>query len=396
MADRQRQYQREEKKLKKEKKRKIILWTVAGVIAIALVVMKVSEININSITDRFTDENGKFTLTDGVTEDNFPYSIDSASNVILTNTNNRIGVLTPSSFTVISPKDGKTEYGFEHGYSNPVIDKAGVYTLIYDQGGKGFRLDSTSAAVYQKTVDNTVLCGTVNKKGLVAMAENISAKHCSMSVVNDSLETLFSENISDGYIIDMALTSNSKKLAVAKVSSVNASLEITVCVYWLSSGELLSEVKLPQGALVDIRYNGNSLYAVGDSYVGVIKNDSEYTDVYKSGTISNVCFDYSAKDELVIVHSEFDNSNTNICSVISSSCKVKTDINISGTVKDVSASSSRIMVQTTNEILAFSYRGKEKGSADCNDSVKSICTLGNQLFRHRQTIIEKSEVNLDN
>ena len=395
MADRQRQYQREEKKLKKEKKHKIILWALFTILVIVLVIMRVSEININSVVDRFTDESGKFTLTDGVKDENFPYTIDSSKNVILTDANNKLGVLTPSSFTVVDASDGNTEYVFEHGYSNPVIDKSGIYTLIYDQGSNGYRLDTTSASVYQKTADNPILCGAVNKKGLVAIAENISAKHCSISVINDSLEAVFSENISDGYIVDMALSANGKKLAVIKVSSVNAALEVTACIYKLPSGENLGTVKLPQGALIDARYNGNSLYTVGDSYAGIVKNDNEYTEVYKAGTVSNVCFDYSAKDELILVHSEFDNSTTNICSVISSSGKVRTDINISGAVKDVSASSSRIMVLTANEILAFSYRGKEKGSADCNDSVKSICTLGNQVFCHRQTIIEKSEVSLD-
>ncbi|MCH5316168.1 MAG: hypothetical protein J1E81_09655 [Eubacterium sp.] len=396
MADRQRQYDREERKLKKEKKRKIILWSVFGVLTLILVIMRVSEININSVIDRFTDENGKFSLTDGVTDDNFPYSIDSSKNVILTNVNNRLGVLTPSSFTVINASDGNAEYVFDHGYSNPVIDKSGVYTIVYDQGAKSFRLDTTSSAVYQKTTENQILCATVNKKGIAAIAENISAKHCSINVYNTSLETIFSKNISDGYIVDMALSANGKKLAVIKLGSVDASLDITAYVYKITTGELLGTVKLPQGSLVDIRYNGDSLYTIGDSYVGVVKNDSEYEEVLKAGTVSNVCFDYSPSGELVIVHSEFDNSNSNVCSVISSSGKIKTDVNISGSVRDISASSSRITVLTTNEILSFSYRGQEKGSADSNDTVKSICTIGNRVLRHRQTIIEKSEVSLDN
>ncbi|MCM1285539.1 MAG: DUF5711 family protein [Acetobacter sp.] len=392
MEDNQRKNRRREKRLKKDRRNKIIIWSILAVIVIILVIMRVCEININSVKDHFTDENGNFSLTDGVVNDNFPYSIDSAERVILRNCNNRLGILTPSSFTVINCSKGETEYEFEHGYSNPVVANSGVYTLIYDQSSKGYRLDTTSSEIYKEESENSIFCGDVSKNGTVALATTSSKKQCEITVYKESLKVLFNTAFSDGYVINMALMENSNKLAVAKVSSKNASLVTTICIYNVGNGELLSSVVLPEGALVDIKYSGSNLYVVGDSYIGVIKGDDTYVEVYKAGSISTVSFDYTPSGDLIAAHNAFDKSTENTISVIKASGKIKNEITVTGNIKDVSATSSLVSVLAGGNIYSYSISsGDEKGVITSDESAKSICRLGSEVFLHKQSIIEKSE-----
>lgn len=392
MADNQRENKRREKRLKKDRRNKIIIWSILAVIVIVLVIMRVSEININSVKDRFTDEQGNFSLTDGVVQNNFPYSIDSAEKVILKNCNNRLGILTPGSFTIINSSKGEAEYEFEHGYSNPVVSNSGVYTLIYDQSAKGYRLDTTSSEIYKEESENSIFCGDVSKNGTVALATTSSKKQCEITVYKESLKVLFNIAFSDGYVINMALMENANKLAVAKISSKNASLVTTICIYNVSNGELLGSVPLPNGALVDIQYNGSNLYAVGDSYVGVIKGDDTYEEVYKAGTISTVCFDYTPSGDLILAHNAFDKSTENTVSIIKASGKIKNEIAVSGNIKDISAASSVVSVLAGGNIHSYSISsGDEKGVIASDESAKSICRLGSEVFLHKQSIIEKSE-----
>lgn len=391
MADNQRKMQREEKRLKKDRRNKIIIWTLIAVVVIVLAVMRVCEININSVKEHFTDENGKLSISDGVGEDSFPYSVDYTKNVILANVNNRLGVLTPSSFTVINSSNGSCEYTFEHGYSNPVMKASGVYTLVFDQGADSFRLDTTGGAVYEKKSESTLFCGDVSKNGSVAIATASKTKRCDFLVYDNTMNLKFSESVSDGYVISVALSDNGKKLAVAWVDSVNAGLSTTVTVYNVKSGEREAEIKLPQGSMADLRFSGKNIFVVGDSYAGVIKND-RYVDIYKIGEMQTVCFDYTPSGELVLVHNSFDNSTSNVVSIIKSSGKIKTEIKVSGNVKDVSAASSVVTVLTGNKLYSFaSANGKEKSATDCDESVNSICRLGSEVFCHRQTNIDKCD-----
>ena len=101
MAGNQRKIEREERREQRERKHKLIVWIVIAIVVLALIIMKICEVNVNSIKDRFTDANGNFTLTEGVVTDNFPFSLDASQNVIVTDFNNMLGVLTPNSFTVL-------------------------------------------------------------------------------------------------------------------------------------------------------------------------------------------------------------------------------------------------------------------------------------------------------
>ena len=62
MPNNEREIARLERQHKKERKKKIIIWIILALIILLLAVMKVLEIDYNSIKNRFTDENGKFTI----------------------------------------------------------------------------------------------------------------------------------------------------------------------------------------------------------------------------------------------------------------------------------------------------------------------------------------------
>ena len=188
MAGNQRRIEREERREQRERKHKLIVWIVIAIVVLALIIMKICEVNVNSIKDRFTDANGNFTLTEGVVTDNFPFSLDASQNVIVTDFNNMLGMLTPNSFTVLESKEASVNYAFEHGYSNPVLSTEGVYSLVYDQGSNNYRLDTTSQAVYEEETAKSILCADVAKNGTVALATTSKEKLCDVTLISKALK----------------------------------------------------------------------------------------------------------------------------------------------------------------------------------------------------------------
>ncbi|MGN0521636.1 MAG: DUF5711 family protein [Eubacterium sp.] len=391
MAGNQREMQRREKRAKKDKRNRIIIWIIIALIVVVLAVMKVCEININSVKNHFTDENGNFTLTNGVVTDNFPYNLDSSSNVVLKPVNNKIGILTPTAFTVLDSSDATEEYSFDHGYSNPIISSSGVYSLIIDQGAKMFRLDTTSDNVYQSEAKNNILCADVAKNGTVVYATTSSEKKSEIYVITKSLKEKLHYSVSYGYVIAVAVNDTAGKIAFAAVNSENAQLKTMLYTMDASTGEIKGEFDITSGNIADLEYSGRNLIVVGDNFAGMVSNQKKYEQIYKSGDINTVCFTYTPSKGLILVYNDYINSTDNNLVYIKNG-KIKTDIKISGNIKAVSASSSLVSVLTGNEIITYNIsNGEEKKKSKVDDSVKSICSMGSDVFVHRQSLVDRNE-----
>lgn len=115
MAGNQREMRKKELKAKKDRKNKTIIWIIIAIVVAVLIVMKVCEININTVKEHFTDSSGKLSISQNVEKNNFSYNLDSSQNVTVKNINNKLGVLTPSTFTVIDTKKAVSKYTFDHG-----------------------------------------------------------------------------------------------------------------------------------------------------------------------------------------------------------------------------------------------------------------------------------------
>ncbi len=392
MAGNQRKMEREERREQKEKKHKLIVWILIAVVVLVLIIMKICEVNVNSIKDHFTDANGEFTLTEGVVTDNFPFNLDASQNVIVTDFNNMLGILTPNSFTVLDSKEASVNYVFEHGYSNPILATAGVYSLVYDQGSNNYRLDTTSQAVYEEESARSILCADVAKNGTVALATTSKEHLCDVTIISKALKEEWSFSISEGYIVDIALNDSGKELALAVVNSENAELVTTVYTYCAGGSSGGGDVvQLPSGTLADMRYSGQNIWAVGDNYLGVIKK-GEYVPVLEQGSIHTNCYDYTSSGDLLIAYGSYSNSTDCIVSFVKSNGKIKNNISLSANIKDVSATAGLVYVLTTDEIISYNYKnGEEKNRYANNDSVKSICSLGTVVYTHKQSVIDKKQ-----
>lgn len=394
MADIQREFERQEKRAQKERRKKIVIWVIIAVVIVVLAVMKISEININSVISRFVDSDGSIEIS----ENYYPYTLDASQNVKMVNVNNKLGVLTPNSFSIINSQNAETEYGFQHGYSNPVLETAGIYSLVYNQGGDFYRLDTISSSVYEEDIDSSILCANVSKDGDVAVATTSKDALCQVVVYSKTLKELFNVNTSEGYIVSIALSDNGKKVAFATVSGENANIVTKVSVYNVSNGAKEYEtVILPSGSLIDLSFCGNNIYTVGDSYAGIINKSGKYENIFDDdSTISTRSFCYSPSGDLIIAYNSFSNSTDNKVAYVKKNASIKTEISIDSNVKSVTASSSLISVLTNSEVISYSIsNGEEKGKFTVDDSVNSICRMGSEVFLNKQSVIDRGEADND-
>lgn len=389
MPSKERENKRKEKQLKTQSRIKGIIWAVLAVIIIALIILKVCELDFNSIKNKINADGG---ISSALSAENsgYPYTLDSSKNIKMMSLDSKLCILTDMSCSVLNPADASVKYKFDHGYSNPIIKTAGNYICLVDQGSNRFRVDTSKEQVYETKTDTSILTADISKKGNVIYAVKSSKEKSTVVVMNTSLKKLAEFDINEGYVVSTAIDSSGKKCAWAVVNSKDAKLVTTVYTYTVGDEKPTANFDFGDSVLVDLKYNNSSnVYVVCTDRVDLITSQKKSKEILKKGSVNLVCFNYTKSNDLIYAYSEFDNSENNKFVYITSSGKLKTTVEFNQKVKAVSSSDNEMCVLFSDKICTYSLtKGKEKKSTDCDDSVKSICSISSKVFKNFQQQVD--------
>lgn len=390
MASKQRENARIAKKRAKERKTKKIIWIVLIVIIIILIIMRVCEIDFASLKNKYTDENGKFSISMTADMEAYPFAVDSSNIIKVKPISDKLSVLTDSSLTVLNPADAIITYTVNHGYANPVMSSAGQYICIIDQGSNRLRLDRTTQEIYESKTENPLLCADVSKTGTVIYSTRSDEEKSSVTVMNASLKKVAEFNVNSGYVVSVAIDASGKKCAYATVNSVNAKLVTTVHTFNVGDDKDRASFDYVDSSVMDLHYSDSSnLYYVGTNCVSVISSQKKEKPVFQLGTMNTECFNYTKNNELVIDFTPYAQANENSIAYVTSSGKISTQIDLQKKVKYISSSSNEICVLFSDKVSTYSLtKGKEKESISCDDSLTTADKLSSKVFVTRHQLID--------
>lgn len=389
MPSHERENARKEKQRKNDLKTKRIIWIILILIIFVLAVLKVCEIDFSSLKSRFTDSDGKFSISLKTQENAYPFELDSSSGVKISDNNDKLNVLTDQSLTVLNPGDAEVIYTFDHGYANPIIRYSKPYFCLIDQGASRFRLDTNNENIYEEKTELPILCADVAGNGTVVYATKGKDVKSTLFVINSKLDHKMTLDVNDGYIVSVAIDSSGKKLAFATMNSKDAKKVITVHTMSVGDTSPKATFDFVDTNILDLHYsNSSDLYFVGSDTVAVITSQKNLKEVFKKGSVYTQDFSYTSNNELVYAGSDFSESAQSTLSYITSSGKIKTSIELKQKIKDVSSHSNEICVLYDDSIEVYSLtKGDLKDTYKCDSSVKSINQMSNKIFAHRQKLI---------
>ncbi len=391
MASNERENARKEKKRRSQRRTKIILWAVILTTALALIIMKMAEIDFAELKHRFTDREGNVAIS---AEAPYPYNLDSSKNVRMVTENDKLGVLTSVSVSVLNPTNAERLYSFNHGYANPMMDTAGNYICVMDQGGNRLRLDTFSDAVYETKTELPLLTAAVSRSGYVIYATQSSENKSTVTVIDSKLKRHFEIDVNEGYVVSVAIDPSGKKIAYAVINTENAALKTTVFTANVSSQEPTANFEFTATDLLDMHYCQSDLYLVFSNGVYTVGSQKKLQAVagMDIGEVNTVCYNYTSTDELIYVYSNYSSANENNLVHINSSGKVKTTVALSQVPKSVSSESNEITVLFPDGVTVYSLnRGEERGSYLCDDSVSCAIKLSSKIFVSRHQLIDVIE-----
>lgn len=378
-----RQALRRERKRQKDKRVRRIVWIVLVILLVGIAILKLCEVDFSHL--------GSSDSSASVLSDNFPYTLDGSDGVTVHKQGTKLAVLTDSSVTVLNPSDGKEEFTAVHGYANPITAASDSYLVTYDQGGSKLRLDYSGENLYEIENENGFLCADVADDGKVVYAAQSTEKRSDIQVITKTRADKMQYSLSYGFVTNIAIRDNGSQVAFVAMNSKDAHLQPKLYLMRVKDTEPYASIDLPAAQVLDIAYRGSSLYVVGSTFVSVVNGDKLET-VLKNGETQTVAYDYNGSGDLVLAYSSYSNATQNTVARITAGGKIESPFTVKGTIKDLSASGSRVAVLFADKIKVYKLSdGSVVHTADCTDAVRSITMMSSNVFVQRQSIIEKEE-----
>lgn len=367
-----------EKKRQKDKKTKIIIWSVLGVIVLTIAIMKICEIDFADVKNKISAN----TAVSSVSEDVYPYSLNISGNTDVAVVNDKLAVLSDSSLTVFNPTNAKKTYSFEHGYTNPVMLSSGNYICIYDRGSTRLRLDTTSKQLYEKTVDRNIICASLASNGTVAYASFSDDADCELTVITKTERKKMTLPIKGGYITRIAVNSSGTKCTYVTVSSTDAVITSTVHTINVGDSEDTATAEFQSSNILDVTYSdSNDAYIIGDDFLSIVSSQKKFVNVFEKGTISMVNYCYTAKNELIVNYRDYSNSSESNLAYIKSNGSVKCKTTLANIVKYLSSSGNNVTVLFPDGVSTYSLsKFESKKTYKCDSSINSVHSLGSKIY----------------
>lgn len=382
MASPEREIERLERKKAKAQKRQKIAWVIIALVVLALIVMRLCEIDFSSIGEKKDSDTA-------VSTSSFPYELDSGDDISFGSVSNSLYVLDETSYTVLSSSDADVQQSFAHGYSNPVVAVSGSYSLLYDQGGVSYRLDTAKDSVYSDKSENTILSADVSSSGSIILSTTSDEASSTICVYDKNLNLDFSYNVSYGYVTRVAIDSRGSRIAFAAVNSENAQLKTVVYTMNIDDEEPRAQFEYYSSSVLDLRFSSTDLFVVGNDFVSVISSLKDETKIYEQGSVKTVSYSYNSSDKLIFAYSDYSGSSSNKAAVINRSGKVQEIAEVDSVIKDITASSSQVTVLTSDEIITYKISNAEVVQrTEVDDSYSSVEQMSSSIFAKHQTLVE--------
>lgn len=308
----------------------------------------------------------------------FPCEIEgekiSAENFKISN--NNIIALSDNSLNIINCF-GNVVRKEKHNFSNPCLKSGDVRNIIYDRGGKNFRIESLSQNLYSGKCEKNIIACAVSDSGTFAIVHQSASHLAETRIYNKKGKEKYSFSFSENYISDITLNSAGTEAAVCGIAAENGNISSSLYILDFNSSEPKLQFDLKDNTVTRLEYlSGENILALGDKYMSFIN--------LKSKNITN----YSYENKILKFY-DF-NKNEGICCCFSSSINESGNdeivmigitgeeifkIQTSETLSGISHRGSKTAAITPHKIILYNFSGKTEGFIRTKNHAKKIILL---------------------
>lgn len=326
----------------------------------------------------------------------FPYKFDGtkiATENLKVHDGN-IFALSDTSFEIIN-SSGKLVRRVKHKFSNPCLKISGVRQLIYDIGGKNFKIESCSESLYGKETNKEIITAAISDSGVYSLVTRSVTHIAELTVYNKNNIEKYKYSFSDSYVTDMILSADGKEGLVSTISAQNGEIVSTIYILDFKSETPKAQFKLENNIVSKVEYMSNGkIIAIGDKYMSFINTKTKTPDNYFYNDKILKFYEINKEYGVYCCMSSSDDKSNDDLIFINSSGKKNYEITSPENLTNVSWRKDKIVGLSSDKIISLNENGKINGYIKTKHHDKKIILLpGSNAYVLRSETIDKIKTN---
>lgn len=279
--------------------------------------------------------------------------------------------------------DGKEELDLFLPFQDIVSDSEGDYCIIGEKNGTSIYMICGTEKIWENKITGSIYDVYVNKNGYSAIIYKQSGYKSLVKIITPTGEELFTSYLASTYALDVAITNDNKKLAIAEVDTEGIHVVSSIKIIDINNLENqdVKKINLQENTLVvNIEYNDkNELLVMTDSAFSIVKNDGineilqyNYNDTINATIENNENIITVKKEEKGLFDIKY-----KLCIYLPKDELNVEEYELYDLPKQIRVLNNTIAIVMEDELLVVNTNGKLLKKCDISRNIKSVVLFDN-------------------
>lgn len=383
----------EKKKKRKQSNKTITLKTaktfkLLAIIVVVLLLIIIAAAQFGGVTFSTIGDSIRTSLAGIGSGEGYPYSMDGIEVSDAGMTNSDLVLVYDDTVKVLD-STAKELSNLAHKYDHPVMSSNSGRILLYDEGGKNFRVQSKTRVLYEKELDHIILTAAMGKDGSAAVATRADGAESMLTIYDKKHEEVFVWKCAKEHIISCDVSDNGKLYAVSVLGVENGSVYSKVYIFNKKESKPKATFEYMDSAISSVQFLSNeTLMILGDNVCEFVQDFkiSQRVDVTVN-TPSRLHI--SDNNTAVLVLSKYSSTTQKIIKVYNKSGTELFTQEIDGLVKSVSTDGKYVAVLTDSNVEIYNMDGELSGSGAVTSDAEKVIVSSRNTYVYSMDNIEK-------
>lgn len=244
---------------------------------------------------------------------------------------------------------------------NPVLTHSASTGVVYNAGGQSLFVFQNGREASDLSLEENInlLSARPNDSGWLAITAQQSGYKGAVTVYNASHEPVITISLSSTFVVDAAVSPDCKTVAVVTMDQEGGSFYSRLLFYPVDKTEPSSQVELGNLVCLDLEYEKNQVWVLGESALVATDEKGENTHTYSLGRYYLKGCDLGGDGFALLLTGHYREGSANQALIIDSQGQIVQTLDLSGQVLGYSAAGNYWALLTGSELNIYTSTGSE-------------------------------------
>ena len=309
----------------------------------------------------------------------YPKSILGEQPIGLQKFNNNVMLICENSMSICGVHQAAQIFNINRNFSNGGIRHNNKRIATFDYATGNLNLYDRFKNVYNEQGKCKIYNVKIANNNYVAiLSDSLHYASCAR-ILDANNKQIFSWNCTDGYVINGAFSSDSKKVAIVSLKSSEGKIQSTISIFDIKSGKLNNRISVSD-LIFDIIYStSEKIIAITRNSVYFFNRDIQHFTTYNFENEELLKFNWS-DNIIALCFKKYLNGASSKIVTLNLTGDLLGENELKGEVKSLKAEGNSVGVLAEDRIFLFDKDMKLKKSYKCNVPVYDFLQIGNSMF----------------